>query len=136
MKGEAYNQIWCVFDKDDFPNHNFDNAIQRAKSNDLKLAYSNEAFEIWFLLHFEFYNNPIPRQDYKEKLTNKLGKEYLKNDIMLYKDLENKQEKAIKNAKQLFELQLLELHKGKSHAALNPVTTVFLLVEELNKWCR
>ncbi|KAA6317412.1 hypothetical protein EZS27_032427, partial [termite gut metagenome] len=30
-KEKEYEQIWCVFDKDDFPNHNFNQAIEFAQ---------------------------------------------------------------------------------------------------------
>jgi len=52
-----YDEIWCVFDMDvnkgekEFAD--FDNAIEKAKlqTPEYKVAYSNDAFELWFYLH-------------------------------------------------------------------------------------
>src|SRR4030042_2474948 len=52
---KSYDEVWIVFDKDSFPDDNFDNTIFSAPSKKIKCAYSNEAFEIWYLLHFEYY---------------------------------------------------------------------------------
>jgi hypothetical protein len=40
---EDYDQVWCVFDRDSFPVQNFNNALQIAERNDIRVAYSNEA---------------------------------------------------------------------------------------------
>lgn len=48
-----YQQVWCVFDKDDTAPGNFNAAIQRAQANGLEAAWSNQAFEYWLLLHFD-----------------------------------------------------------------------------------
>ncbi len=129
-KGEEYNQIWCVFDKDSFPDSDFDNAIKKAKAHNFRLGFSNEAFELWFLLHFEYYNYPMPRKDYEKKINEKINKKYKKN-ILIYKDILECQENAIDNAKRLYEQKLSE---RLPFSKCNPITTVFLLVEELNKW--
>ena len=50
-KKHSYDQCWVVFDKDDYPDNDFNQAIQLAKSNGFRVAYSNQAFEYWFLLH-------------------------------------------------------------------------------------
>lgn len=55
---ENYNpdqdQIWCVFDRDKNPKNskgskNFNDALKLAKKNELKVAYSNDAFELWYI---------------------------------------------------------------------------------------
>lgn len=46
----AYDEVWCVFDRDE---HNrFDEALDMAGTNDIRLAISNPCFELWLLLHF------------------------------------------------------------------------------------
>ena len=67
-QGKRYNQVWCVFDMDSFKAH-FSNAISSAKAKEFKVAYSNEAFELWYLLHFSFHDADLSRQQYGEKLT-------------------------------------------------------------------
>ncbi|MBO6024561.1 MAG: RloB domain-containing protein [Bacteroidales bacterium] len=46
-----FDEIWVVFDKDE--NTDFEEAIRLAKSMNYKVAYSNQAFEYWFILHFQ-----------------------------------------------------------------------------------
>ncbi|GAX37701.1 RloB family protein [Nodularia sp. NIES-3585] len=128
---DEYNQVWCVFDRDDCPKEDFNNAIANANQAGFKVAYSNEAFELWYVLHFEFLNTGIPRKDYITKLNNFLKKKYKKNSDSIYEDLVDKQATAIKNAKNL--LKIYNPHKPESD---NPCTTVHKLVEELNKYIR
>jgi len=126
---EEYDQVWCVFDRDAWTEQNFNNAIHSAESDDIKIAYSNEAFELWYILHFEFLNTGISRDAYKAKLTSLLGKKYEKNSKMLYDDLLDKQNTAIENAE-----KLLNQYEPKNPVKDNPSTTVHLLVQELNRF--
>lgn len=60
LKSDAPN-IWCVYDKDievdenqiKYDNNAFDTAIETAQNRGFKVAWSNDAFELWILLHFE-----------------------------------------------------------------------------------
>lgn len=49
--------IWCVFDSDkkgeNNEHHNFNTSIDTAQNLGFKVAWSNDAFELWILLHFE-----------------------------------------------------------------------------------
>lgn len=126
---EDYDQVWCVFDRDAWLPQDFNNAIQNAENQKFKVAYSNEAFELWYLLHFEFLNTGIPRTDYCQKLTNLMGRKYKKNSEQIYEELIEKQGIAIKNSK-----KLLKQYDRQSPVQDNPSTTVHLLVEELNKF--
>ncbi len=77
LKAEGdYDQVWCVFDRDDWPKQDFNNALANAKKEGFEVAYSNEAFELWYVLHFEFLNTGLPRKDYITKLDNRLKKKY------------------------------------------------------------
>ena len=72
---KAYEQVWCVFDKDDFNNIDFNNAIQIAEANNFGVAYSNQAFEYWVILHFnDHQGGGMNRDDYNDKI-NELLKE-------------------------------------------------------------
>ena len=124
---EKYDQVWCVFDRDDFPANDFDNAIFKAESLGFHVAYSNEAFELWYILHFEFLNSAYSRHDYGGKLTTHLGHKYEKNSETIYEELFNLQSKAIKHAESLLR-HCDPPNPGKD----NPSTTVHLLVIELN----
>jgi hypothetical protein len=76
--GRKYNQYWVVFDKDSFPASDFNSAILMAKANGFKVAYSNQAFEFWFILHFALRHGSLNRSDYEEILTGYLGFDYAK----------------------------------------------------------
>ncbi len=73
---KEYDQVWCVFDKDDFAIIDFNNAIALADANNFGVAYSNQAFEYWILLHFDDHQGAgMHRRDYNDKL-NELLKPY------------------------------------------------------------
>lgn len=126
--GSAYDQVWCVFDRDSFPAHKVDNAWQKARNNNIRTAFSNEAFELWYILHFDWIETAISRTEYQRLLTKRLGYEYHKNDPGLYKELLAKQEIAIHNAQ-----VLLSKYSKRHPSSDNPSTEVHELVQELNK---
>jgi hypothetical protein len=126
-----YDQVWCVFDRDSWTEEDFNNAVTNARIKGFGVAYSNEAFELWYILHFEFLNSGIPRSDYIKKLTSLLGWTYQKNSEAIYEELFDKQATAIKNAE-----NLLKQYDPHNPARDNPSTTVHLLVQELNKFIR
>lgn len=125
------DQVWAVFDKDSFPVDHFDNAIHKAKSKGIKCAWSNEAFELWYLLHFNYIDSGISRDTYKARLSRHIGKTYKKNDPDMYKLLQDKTSTAIKNSKKLAEAQVAEIP-----SKANPCTQVHLLAEELLKFLK
>ncbi len=77
-KGHVYNQYWVVFDKDDFSNNDFNNAIWVAQAAGFQVAYSNQSFELWYLLHYNLHQGEINRSLYADILTNYLGFAYTK----------------------------------------------------------
>jgi hypothetical protein len=126
---EEYDQIWCVFDRDSWTPEDFNDAIKNAENQGFKVAYSNEAFELWYVLHFEFLNTGIPRSDYLQKLNSLLSQGYQKNSEEIYDELLNKQPTAIRNA-----INLLKHYDPHTPVSDNPSTTVHLLVKELNRF--
>jgi hypothetical protein len=125
----SYDEVWCVFDRDSFPAQNFNNAISLAGQNNINVAYSNEAFEIWYLLHFHFHDSATSRTQYTEMLTDRLGFQYIKNDPSIYDHILPLQNSALQNAK-----NLLKSYVNHSPERDNPSTTVHTLVQELNKY--
>ncbi|MGE4170785.1 MAG: RloB family protein [Candidatus Margulisiibacteriota bacterium] len=133
------DEIWCVFDRDSFDARDIRKAIQKADKNNIRIAYSNESFELWYLLHFNYMDTQLNREAYIEKLTNQLGKPYSKNES-LYRMLKNKQHTAILNSKKLLKtytkvnpsaLKFGYRYPDLNPVSANPMTTVFELVEEL-----
>lgn len=132
LKKRTYDQCWVVFDKDDFPSKDFNQAIQLAEKNGFRVAYSNQAFEYWFLLHYNLYTGAIHRSNYKEMLTKLTGLAYNKTEgfgAVMYNLLLKRQQQAISNA----EAVLAEISHGNP-AEEESSTTVHLLVKELNKY--
>ena len=128
QSSEPYDQVWCVFDRDSNPADDFNAAIAKAESEQIRVAYSNEAFELWFLLHFDYCDSALSRQDYVRRLSEYLGRTYEKRAPM-YDILSSQQALAIEHAK-----RLLDLHSGTSPAQANPSTTVHLLVMQLQRF--
>jgi hypothetical protein len=127
MEEGAYEQVWCVFDRDSFPAGRFNEALTLATRSGIKVAYSNEAFELWYLLHFHYYNTGISRHDYIDRLSAVMGKKYEKGSRSIYMELLARQPHALKHA-----TRLLAQYDPCAPERDNPSTTVHLLVQELN----
>ncbi|WP_265460082.1 RloB family protein [Enterococcus sp. HY326] len=127
---KIYENIWILFDLDDIPLDYFDNAIESAKSKGYKVAWSNDSFELWYLLHFEYLQSAITRAQYQEKLDKYLQKEgykgYSKTDEGIFDFLVDKTEIAISNSE-----KLLNDFCGCPCSKKNPCTNVSALVSEL-----
>lgn len=130
----ALDSVWVVFDEDG--NKDFNEAIIMAKQNRIKTAWSNEAFELWYYLHFEFLNTGISRHDYIDKLNNVVRKrmndkkfQYKKNDKDFYAIL---QKYGDENFAKRCANNLRKIYKGLSdYKKMKQCTTVDILVEEL-----
>ena len=126
-ESDPYDHYWCVFDRDSFPAETFNAALQKARSHGFEVAYTNEAFELWYLLHFSYSDTALSRRLYGEKLTEQLGRRYQKNDASMYETLEKYQGQAIKHAHKL----LASYGAGHNPEKDNPSTRVHVLVELL-----
>ncbi|MBE8715322.1 RloB family protein [Sphingobacterium hungaricum] len=129
------DRLWIVFDKDSFTAQDFNGAIQRCHNEGIGCAWSNEAFELWYLLHFDYFENGMGRDVYKkmieDRLKSSLGNSfrYRKNSPNMYAILRKfgSLEVAIRNAK-----RLAKKYEGdRDYSSQNPCTMVFALIEEL-----
>ncbi len=135
------NQVWCVFDIDNsYKDNRLMRALKKAKDNGIKIAYSNIAFEVWLISHFERCEKELEVKDYPAILNKALkdkGVTYSKNDkellkehfIPLYKD-------AVQNAKVVYQTRVKNFHEVCPNDQLpiwkwNSSTDVFKLVEAL-----
>jgi hypothetical protein len=82
--GKIYDQVWCVFDRDSFTPARFNDALQLANNNSFSVAYSNEAFELWYILHYEYLQSALSRYDYIDRLSELLGYRYVKKTNPIY----------------------------------------------------
>ena len=126
-----YDRVWAVFDKDDFTD--FNEAIQLAAANDINAAWSNEAFELWYYLHFQYLDTPITRAQYIDALNREIRKyipeySYMKNDVGTYAILNQygNQDLAIR-----FSEYLENIYTGTNYTDHKPCTKVHHLVLEL-----
>lgn len=136
--GRSIDRLWVVFDRDSFSANDFNSAIQRCKNNkpEIGCAWSNEAFELWYLLHFHYYNHAMSRKDYQDtievNLKPVLGNEYRyrKNSVEMYDILKEygSIDTAVANANRLIE----NFEDREDYANHNPCTTVHSLVKELH----
>lgn len=138
-------EIWCVFDYDihydeaNTQSQDFNSAIAKAISKGLKVAWSNDSFELWFLLHFHNLDVKLTRNEYYEKLKKEWHLESFHNEAKTKNFCEGLYELhgGTKSQMQLLAIQRAEqIHKSymnkKDYANQNPCTTVYLLVKELN----
>jgi len=125
------DQYWVVFDKDGTLKIDFLKAIKLAKDNGMNVAYSCEAFEIWWLFHFMKIAAPIQRKDYEKKLQKHLPvysytEKGLKQGEIMWMQLYKLRDAGITNAK--------VAHTKFKHPEIayeQSVTTVYELVELL-----
>ena len=129
----SFDRVWVVFDKDDVDD--FNDAIKKANKLGFHSAWTNEAFELWYYLHFEYLDTGIGRADYIKKLEEafkeKLGDshfEYKKGNPDIYSLL---QQYGREDLAKRFAQQLRGLYSGTDYAAHKPCTRVDKLVEEL-----
>ena len=128
-----FDRVWVVFDKDDF--QDFNQAIAMAKELGYGSAWSNEAFELWYCLHFAYLNTGISRADYitmiENALKNKSGNNsftYTKGNPDIYSLL---QKYGDENMAKKHAEKLRKSFNNTNYAAHNPCTMVDKLVDEL-----
>lgn len=143
---DKYDQVWCVFDKDDFENSSFNDAISLAESYGFYVGYSNQAFEYWIILHFDDHQGGgMNRTDYNDKI-NKLLKPFKVNydgedskiiteeifNLLMGVDKKTNKDRtqlAIKRAERNY-----NQHDHSNPSKEESTTTVFKLVSELLKY--
>ena len=132
-----YQNVWVVFDKDDF--QDFDTTIAEAMEKGYHVAWSNQAFEYWLYLHFHYSDSALHRHEWNKKLNEIFAEydigngKYEKNYEEIY-DMVNTYggvATAIKNAKR--RMVSFDIKRSKP-SEYDPGTTVYMLVEELKKY--
>jgi hypothetical protein len=123
-----YDEVWAVYDKDDFPAKDYRAAIELARKEGIESGHSNESFELWYVLHFADLEAAVGRKVYIERLSNVLKVDYKKSDAtiapLIHKN--GNINKAIARG-----YQLEQLHAGTAAANASPYTRVYVLAERL-----
>jgi hypothetical protein len=148
LSSEAERDVdttWAVFDKDDADlqpakKDRFEDAFRIAEEQKIKLAFSNEVFELWLLLFLMDISpeKPLPRKDVYDLLQEEVRKRdgfanfvYKHGDteiLGIIRDIGN-EEAAMERA-----VLLLEMHGEKAPINMNPSTRVHLLIREIREW--
>ncbi len=155
-------QVWCIYDKDDFPEEHFNGVADSIRSLNKKAqdevtyhaGWSNECFEYWLVLHFIWLQSHTDRTSYTKILQDHFQSELHKNYSkeakdsltlskrgypMLYEDMLaiGNPKMAIRNAERQWkdwqELLGEEMAERKPSKAA-PATMVHLLVKELARY--
>ena len=129
----CFDRVWVVFDKDDFDD--FNDAINKANNLGFHSAWTNDAFELRYYLHFEYLDTGISRSNYIERIEQAFKKRmgdsnfrYQKGNPNIYMLL---QQYGREDLAKRFAKQLRALYTDNNYAAHKPCTMVDLLVEEL-----
>jgi hypothetical protein len=154
--GKTYKEFdhkWIVIDRDvaivnagGHTAQDFNNAIKNAKNKrkdlNVDVAYANDAFELWYLLHFEYRTTAIIRDKIVQQVVKKLkeiephkfaslNRDNIKQANyakLIFETLQNSQSIAIDNATRLLN-SYGENHNPEND---NPSTSVHKLVKILN----
>lgn len=126
--GIPYAKTFVLFDKDSFKDCQFDNAIKMAEAQGYIPIWSNECFELWYILHYCYYDIDNGRESYFAKLKELIGEKYDKaDDIFSLIHTPDSLKKAMKYSKKLDE----ESRDKKSASKMVPCTQMFRVVEEI-----
>ncbi|MDQ1299067.1 MAG: hypothetical protein QG558_1606 [Campylobacterota bacterium] len=155
--GKTYKEFdhkWIVIDRDSeivnaggHTAQDFNNAIENSKNRrkdlNIDVAYANDAFELWYLLHFEYRTTAIIRDKIVQQVVKKLkevepykfsnlNRDNIKQANyakLIFETLQNSQSIAINNATRLLN-SYGENHNPEND---NPSTTIHRLVILLNE---
>lgn len=127
-----FDEIWVVFDKDD--NADFEEAIRLAESKKYKVAYSNQAFEYWFVLHFQDHQGgAMPRSAYAGIINEYLQKQDAYYDAKskhvsdaMFEIMDKSSQVAYDRACKLYALK-----KKNNQETQESVTTVHRLIKSI-----
>lgn len=125
------NERWAVFDRDSFDTARFTRAFDLARANGINIAWSNQAFELWYILHYDFVDTYHHRDEYRRLLTERLGHRYQKNDPGMFNRLLPMVDTAIRNAQRLQQFHGVPPHGTTHPINARPCTTVDQLVARL-----
>ncbi|MCT4589400.1 MAG: RloB family protein [Carboxylicivirga sp.] len=136
------DEVWVVFDKDDAEKsvgntERFRKAFKKAQELKHRVAYSNEVFELWLLLHFIGVdsNYVLTREEIYSKL-DVAGKSFVpefeyvhgNTDIVDIVSRYGSENDAIERA-----VAILKLKEGIQPIEANPSTTVHILIRRLRE---
>ncbi|MBK1835062.1 RloB family protein [Roseibacillus ishigakijimensis] len=127
-KKQPYVHVYCVIDRDEHPLDRYRAAFSKGyKHNDVSIIWANEAFELWYLLHYDYLDTPTHRDDLARRFAEKMGRSYDKADDSIFEELESKLSTAFQNAERLEK----QLSGEREPQMANPSTNIHDLVKRL-----
>ena len=131
-----YSQVWILFDKDDF--EDFDEAVNLCKVYGFKAGWSNQSFEYWLYLHFDYLDSALHRSELCSKLDqvfkryNICDDGYKKNDKLIFEHVSANGglKRAVRNAKNIDD----KYEETIPPSRRDPCTKVYKLIVELKPW--
>lgn len=132
-----YQNVWVVFDKDDF--EDFDEAIKIGENKGYRIAWSNQSFEYWLYMHFYYSDSALHRDEWCRKLDQVFAQYnlgdgcYRKNYDDIYAIVDSFQgvDTAIRYAKR----RMSDFDDNRDlPSKYDPGTKVYELVTELKKY--
>ncbi|GEM_PF-83131 len=161
QKGNFYNHVWCIYDKDNCEKGDFNNSVYKAEGTLFKntpyfklyndeglectfnVAYSIQAFEYWLILHFENHQGgAMDRLEYNQTINTYLkdfsvsydGKNTKSVSQEFYEILQAIPDGKNKKREQIAYERAKRLYNSKKDvppADQESVTTVFRLINKL-----
>ena len=107
---QPFDEVWIVFDKDDLTEKQLEEVNAFCEQHSIQIAYTNEAFELWLLLHFEQVDvtQVYPRALLNEKMEQHLQvARYLRNkaNAEVIAPIALRHEVALQNCTEMMELR-------------------------------
>ena len=139
-------ELWCVFDYDVKPDEahvqpaDFDAAVEMGNvpRHKVNIAWSNDCFELWFLLHYQNLNTALARDAYYPLLKEYWGLASFSREaktVAFCTDLHQRLRNTGGNVKQAIEWARAQdadwETAGEAYHKRCPGTTVYKLVEQL-----
>lgn len=133
-KKNKFEKVYCVIDRD--THLNFDQAVIRARDNQVSLVTSYPSFEYWLYIHFKYTRKPYVEESGKSPA------EMMKRDLILVDQAMADYDKG--SSKDYYELLLAKLTTAMQHGSRslndaetdgekNPCTQLHLLIDKFLK---
>lgn len=99
LRESERDQMWVVADRDGYTKHA--EAFNKARDNNINIAFSSISFEFWILLHYEYTTRPFAKADDIISHLRRRHLEYEKRDRRLYSRIKDKTADAIRRAERV-----------------------------------
>lgn len=129
-RGDPYDVVYCVYDRDEHAH--FNTASHEARAVNIRVARSWPCFEFWLILHFTYHRKPYAQSHNRTASENCLKElqrylpSYDKGALGVFGAVEGCLEKAKLNAVRV-------MTDVSATGSLNPSTEVHLLVSYLQR---